>query len=136
MTSGRGGCAGESPPGVGANRLKRRVATFLTTPRFAMKLRTVSHGVGCTGSNKAKEKEHRVMPRGASPKREREYKQIEKKFEKSGRYRGREKEVAARIVNKQRARFGETKGSKKKTTRKQLARGRLKTGRQRTSSRR
>jgi hypothetical protein len=61
------------------------------------------------------------MPRGASPKREREYKKIEKKFEKSGRYRGREKEVAARIVNKQRARFGETKGTK--GTKKKAARG-------------
>jgi hypothetical protein len=49
------------------------------------------------------------MPRGASPKREREYKKIEKKFEKEGRYKGREEEVAARIVNKQRAKAGETK---------------------------
>ena len=49
------------------------------------------------------------MPRGASPKREREYKEIEKKFEKEGRYQGREKEVAARIVNKQRAKAGEAK---------------------------
>src|SRR5260370_33905022 len=48
------------------------------------------------------------MPRGVSPKREREYKEIEKKFEKEGRYRGREKEVAARIINKQRAEAGET----------------------------
>ena len=46
------------------------------------------------------------MPRGASPKREREYEKIEKKFEKEGRYKGREKEVAARIVNKQRAKSG------------------------------
>ncbi len=51
------------------------------------------------------------MPRGVSPKREREYKEIEKKFEKEGRYRGREKEVAARIINKQRAEAGETKRS-------------------------
>lgn len=52
------------------------------------------------------------MPRGVSPKREREYKKIEKKFEKEGRYQGREKEVAARIVNKQRAKAGEAnKGS-------------------------
>jgi hypothetical protein len=51
------------------------------------------------------------MPRGASPKREREYKKIEKKVEKEGRYKGREKEVAARIVNKQRAKAGETKKS-------------------------
>jgi hypothetical protein len=52
---------------------------------------------------------HYVMPRGANPKREREYKEIEKKFEKEGRYKGREKEVAARIVNKQRAKAGEAK---------------------------
>ena len=51
------------------------------------------------------------MPRGASPKREREYKKIEKQLEKEGRYKGREKEVAARIVNKQRAKAGETKKS-------------------------
>jgi hypothetical protein len=51
------------------------------------------------------------MPRGASPKREREYKKIEKKFEKEGRYKGRQIEVAARIVNKQRAKAGETKKS-------------------------
>ncbi|MGB9989925.1 hypothetical protein [Pseudoduganella rhizocola] len=48
------------------------------------------------------------MPRGASPKREREYKEIEAKFEKEGRYKGREEEVAARIVNKQRKEAGET----------------------------
>jgi len=38
---------------------------------------------------------------------------LEHKFERSGRYGGRAKEVAARIVNKQRARSGETKGKKK-----------------------
>jgi hypothetical protein len=54
------------------------------------------------------------MPRGASPKREREYKEIEQKLEKSGRYPGREKEVASRIVNKQRSQFGETKAEKQK----------------------
>jgi hypothetical protein len=53
------------------------------------------------------------MPRGSSPKREREYKTLEHKFARSGRYGKRAKEVAARIVNKQRARAGETKGSKK-----------------------
>jgi hypothetical protein len=50
-----------------------------------------------------------AMPTGASPKREREYKKIERKFKKEGRYPGREEEVAARIVNKQRAEAGETK---------------------------
>ena len=54
------------------------------------------------------------MPRGASPKREREYNELVDKFKKNDRYEGREKEVAARIINKQRARYGETKGEKKK----------------------
>jgi hypothetical protein len=49
------------------------------------------------------------MPTGASPKREREYKKIARKMKKEGRYKGREDEVAARIVNKQRAEKGETK---------------------------
>ncbi len=52
------------------------------------------------------------MPRGASPKREHEYKELEHKFEQEGRYPGREEEVAARIVNKQRAEAGETKDAK------------------------
>src|ERR1700685_4473212 len=54
---------------------------------------------------------HYAMPRGASPKREREYKKIEKELEKEGRYKGREKEAAARIVNKTRAKAGETKNT-------------------------
>lgn len=54
------------------------------------------------------------MPRGASPKREREYEELVDKFKKNDRYEGREKEVASRIVNKQRAQYGETKGEKKK----------------------
>lgn len=57
------------------------------------------------------------MPRGASPKREKEYEELRGKFAKSGRYRGREKQVAARIVNKQRAAFGETRGEKAKDRR-------------------
>ena len=54
------------------------------------------------------------MPRGASPKREKEYKELKREFKKEGRYKGREDEVAARIVNKQRSRFGETKSEKRK----------------------
>jgi hypothetical protein len=54
------------------------------------------------------------MPRGASPKREREYNELEEKFEKEGRYKGREEEVAARIVNKQRKESGETQEQKGK----------------------
>ena len=49
------------------------------------------------------------MPTGVSAKRESEYKKIERKFKKEGRYKVREEEVAARIVNKQRAQKGETK---------------------------
>ena len=52
------------------------------------------------------------MPRGASPKREREYEELKNQFQKSGRYGKRAEQVAARIVNKQRAEYGETKGEK------------------------
>jgi hypothetical protein len=54
------------------------------------------------------------MPRGASPKRERQYEQLKKQFQKSGRYGDRAEEVAARIVNKQRSQYGETKDEKRK----------------------
>jgi hypothetical protein len=50
------------------------------------------------------------MPRGASPKREREYEELKHRFKKEGRYKGRETEVAARIVNKQRAMYGGNQG--------------------------
>src|SRR5215469_14553251 len=52
------------------------------------------------------------MPRGVSAKREKEYEELKEKFEEEGRYKGREEEVAARIVNKQRAEYGETKEAK------------------------
>ena len=52
------------------------------------------------------------MPRGSNAKRKREYEELKHKFEKSGRYSGREEEVAARIVNKQRSEYGETKRDK------------------------
>lgn len=54
------------------------------------------------------------MPAGASPKREGEYKKLEHRFKQEGRYRGREEEVAARIVNKQRSQYGETREEKRK----------------------
>ena len=57
------------------------------------------------------------MPRGSSSKREREYNELKSEFKKEGRYKGRETEVAARIVNKQRAQYGETKGEKRKIAR-------------------
>lgn len=54
------------------------------------------------------------MPRGASPKREREYDELKQRFKKEHRYPGREEEVAARIVNKQRREYGETKRERRK----------------------
>ncbi len=57
------------------------------------------------------------MPRGASPKREREYRELEHRFKKEGRYKGREEEVAARIVNKQRREYGETGAERAKDRR-------------------
>lgn len=56
------------------------------------------------------------MPAGISPQREREYIKLVAEFKKEHRYPGREKEVAARIVNKQRAEHGETHEQKKKDT--------------------
>jgi hypothetical protein len=55
-----------------------------------------------------------IMPAGANAKREREYKKLVGEFKKEHRYPGREEEVAARIVNKQRAEHGETKEEKDK----------------------
>ncbi len=52
------------------------------------------------------------MPRGANRKREHEYEELKERFHEEGRYKGREEEVAARIVNKQRAMYGETKEDK------------------------
>lgn len=54
------------------------------------------------------------IPRGSSPKREREYDELKRSFKREGRYPGREPEVAARIVNKQRAQYGETQAERKK----------------------
>jgi len=78
------------------------------------------------------------MPKGASPKREREYEKIERKFKKEGRYKGREEEVASRIVNKQRAESGETKEAKHKPARRAASRRKSRTHRRtqrRTSAR-
>ena len=52
------------------------------------------------------------MPRGASPKRERQYEHIKQSAKESGRYGRRAEEVAARTVNKIRREKGETKGQR------------------------
>lgn len=49
------------------------------------------------------------MPSGSSPKRERQYQHIEKSQRDRGASPGRAKEIAARTVNKERARSGEAK---------------------------
>jgi hypothetical protein len=59
-------------------------------------------------------KDEIIMPRGANPKREHEYEELKHKFKEEGRYKGREEEVASRIVNKQRSEYGETKAEKAK----------------------
>ena len=57
------------------------------------------------------------MPAGSSPKRERQYEHIKEGAEKRGTSEGRAKEIAARTVNKERARSGEAKSAGKASTR-------------------
>lgn len=61
------------------------------------------------------------MPRGASPKREHEFEKLKHQFQHDRRYPGREEEVAARIVNKQRSEAGETKSASSSSTRRAKA---------------
>lgn len=56
------------------------------------------------------------MPRGASPKRERQYEHIKESAEERGESGKRAKEIAARTVNKERARSGESKTASKSST--------------------
>lgn len=51
-----------------------------------------------------------MPPKGVKrPKRKRQYKKVLESIKKEGRYKGRQKEVAARIVNKTKRRKHETK---------------------------
>jgi hypothetical protein len=56
------------------------------------------------------------MPRGSSAKRERQYQHIKDSEKKSGRSDKRATEIAARTVNKERARSGESKTSSRTST--------------------
>ncbi|MFJ8074488.1 plasmid stabilization protein [Streptomyces sp. NPDC096176] len=56
------------------------------------------------------------MPRGSSPKRERQYEHIKEGAEQRGTSEERAKEIAARTVNKERARSGESKTASKSST--------------------
>ncbi|MGW3862222.1 plasmid stabilization protein [Streptomyces sp. NPDC005047] len=57
------------------------------------------------------------MPQGSSKKRERQYEHIKEGAEKRGTSEGRAKEIAARTVNKERARSGESKTASTTSTR-------------------
>ncbi|MFJ4479116.1 plasmid stabilization protein [Streptomyces xanthochromogenes] len=56
------------------------------------------------------------MPTGSSPKRERQYEHIKESAEERGASAERAKEIAARTVNKERARSGESKTASRTST--------------------
>ncbi|GHF83571.1 hypothetical protein GCM10018787_35460 [Streptomyces thermodiastaticus] len=58
------------------------------------------------------------MPRGSSPKRERQYEHIKQSARDRGESTERAKEIAARTVNKDRARSGESKTASRSSARK------------------
>src|SRR5213078_3808357 len=64
----------------------------------------------------ARIEERSAMPAGSSPKRERQYQHIKDSAKRRGASTARAKEIAARTVNKERARSGEAKTSSKTST--------------------
>jgi hypothetical protein len=56
------------------------------------------------------------MPSGSSSKRERQYEHIKESAQDRGESTGRAKEIAARTVNKERARSGESKTASRTST--------------------
>ncbi|MFI7407855.1 plasmid stabilization protein [Streptomyces sp. NPDC049627] len=56
------------------------------------------------------------MPAGSSSKRERQYEHIKKSAQDRGESTSRAKEIAARTVNKERARSGESKSASRTST--------------------
>ncbi|MEU6477253.1 plasmid stabilization protein [Streptomyces sp. NPDC047017] len=56
------------------------------------------------------------MPRGSSAKRERQYEHIKESAQDRGESTGRAKEIAARTVNKERARSGESRTASRTST--------------------
>jgi hypothetical protein len=63
------------------------------------------------------------MPKAWSAKRERQYEHVKEGLEDKGRSEGTAKEIAARVVNKERARSGEAK-QKSKTSTEDISSGR------------
>jgi hypothetical protein len=73
-----------------------------------------------------------------SAKRERQYEHIKDSAKEQGKSTKRAKEIAARTVNKERARAGETKGRASRTSTRDISSGRrggLRSGTQRTKGR-
>ncbi len=65
------------------------------------------------------------MPQEAwSAKRERQYEHVKESEQKEGRSKKRAKEIAARTVNKERARAGETKSKPSRTSTRDISSGR------------
>ncbi|MFE5023830.1 plasmid stabilization protein [Streptomyces sp. NPDC056656] len=56
------------------------------------------------------------MPRGSNAKRERQYEHIKESAEERGESRKRAEEIAARTVNKERARAGESRTASRSST--------------------
>ncbi|MFD5854355.1 plasmid stabilization protein [Streptomyces chartreusis] len=56
------------------------------------------------------------MPAGSNPKRERQYEHIKKSAQDRGESTSRAEEIAARTVNKERARAGESKTASRTST--------------------
>jgi hypothetical protein len=78
------------------------------------------------------------MPQAWNAKRERQYEHIEDAEKKRGRSTKRAKEIAARTVNKERARSGETKGRASRTSTQDMSssrRGGLRSGTRRSKGR-
>src|SRR5437879_11145429 len=79
------------------------------------------------------------MPQSAwSGKRERQYEHIKESEKKQGRSTKRAKEIAARTVNKERSRSGETKGRPSRTSTRDMSsyrRGGLRSGTRRPKGR-
>jgi hypothetical protein len=63
------------------------------------------------------------MPKAWSAKRERQYEHVKEGLEEKGRSEGTAEEIAARVVNKERARSGEAK-QKSKTSTEDISSGR------------
>ncbi len=71
------------------------------------------------------------MPRGSSPKRERQYEHIKESAEQRGESTKRAKEIASRTVNKERARACESKqraGRPRRTSRRPSGAASVRTG--------